>query len=486
MPTNETQVQALRRVARRTMLEAGLAPDFPPAAMHQLAGITAAAPATSKDLRKLLWCSIDNDESRDLDQLSVCEELADGAVRILVAVADVDALVPKDSPLDDHARQNTTSVYTAAQIFPMLPERLSTGLTSLNQDVDRESLVLDYLVAQDGGVSQGTLYFASVRNQAKLAYDSVSAWLEGKGPMPLPIGRVSGMERQIRVQDEVAQRLRKRRIEAGALQLQSIEARAVIEGDQVVGLTTQEQNRGRQMIEEFMVAANGISARFLEEKKSPSLRRVVRSPERWARIVAVAAERGTTLPGEADSKALDDFLIQERAKDPVRFPDLSLVIVKLMGRGEYIAEAPGEEKIGHFGLAVKDYSHTTAPNRRFPDLITHRLLKSAVAGLPPAYPLPELTQLATHCSEMETAATKVERSVRKSAAALVLQSHIGQVFDAIVTGATAKGTFVRVLSPPAEGRVVRGEAGLKVADRVRVELLATDFERGFIDFGRAR
>ena len=486
MPSNESNVQALRRVARRAMVEGGLAPDFPPAALEQLKNITAAAPATSRDLRKLLWCSVDNDESRDLDQLSVCEQLPDGAVKILVAVADVDAVVPRGSPLDEHAKQNTTSVYTDAQIFPMLPEHLSTDLTSLNQDADREALVLEYVVAKDGALSGGTLYFASVHNYSKLAYDSVSAWLDGKGPLPAPIGKVAGMEQQLRVQDEVAQRLRKRRIEAGALQLQSIEPRAVIEGDKVVGLTSQEQNRARQMIEEFMVAGNGVSAKFLEAKQSPSLHRVVRSPERWARIVAVAAEHGTTLPGEPESKALDDFLLKERAKDPLRFPDLSLVIVKLMGRGEYIAEGPGQASIGHFGLAVKDYSHTTAPNRRYPDLITHRLIKSAVKGGPPAYPLPELTVLAAHCSEMESAATKVERTVRKSAAVLVLHDKIGQTFDAIVTGATPKGTFVRVLAPPSEGRVVRGDTGLKVGDKVRVQLLSTDFEKGFIDFARAK
>ena len=339
---NETPVQALRRVARRAMVEAGLAPDFSAEAQRQLAQIAAPAHEDAHDLRALLWCSVDNDESRDLDQLSVCEELPSGSVRILVAVADVDALVREGTPLDAHAARNTTSVYTAALIFPMLPERLSTDLTSLNQDQDRLALIIGYVVGADGATSQGQISRAQVRNRAKLAYDSVAAWLENKGPMPAPIARVPGMERQLRVQEEVAQRLRKRRLAAGALELQSIEPRAVIEGDQVVGLREQEQNRARQLIEEFMVAANGISAQYLAARKVPALARVVRSPERWARIVAVAAGYNETLPGEPDSKALDDFLRKRRAADPLRFPDLSLSIVKLLGRGEYVASPPGQ------------------------------------------------------------------------------------------------------------------------------------------------
>ena len=483
---SETPVAALRRVARRAMVEGGLAPDFSAEAQRQLAQVAAPALEPAADLRALLWCSIDNDESRDLDQLSVCEELADGAVRILVAVADVDVLVRAGTPLDAHAAQNTTSVYTAAQVFPMLPERLSTDLTSLNQDQDRMAIVIDSVVAADGATSGGKLSRAQVRNRARLAYDAVAAWLDGKGPLPAPAAQVAGMERQLRVQDEVAQRLRKRRLAAGALELQSIEPRAIIQGDQVVGLREQEQNRARQLIEEFMVAANGISAQFLAARKLPALARVVRSPERWARIVAVAAEYHEPLPAEPDSRALDAFLQKRRAADPARFPDLSLTVVKLMGRGEYVAEPPGEKSVGHFGLAVRDYTHTTAPNRRFPDLVTQRQLKSAFAGAPPAYGYAELSAVAARCTQMEAAATKVERLVRKSAAALVLQHRIGEVFDAFVTGASAKGTYLRVLAPPAEGRVTRGEAGLKVGDRIRAQLLATDFERGFLDFARAR
>ena len=467
------------------MTENGLSPEEPAAALQQLAQLEQQpAAGGARDQRQLLWCSIDNDDSRDLDQLSVSEDLPGGSTRILVAVADVDALVKQGTPLDGYAARNTTSVYTAAQIFPMLPEKLSTDLTSLNQDADRAALVIEYVVDGQGAVSQGQIYRALVRNQAKLAYDSVAAWLEGASALPEPARRVPGMDAQLKAQDAAAQRLRKLRMEHGALQLQSIEARAVIEGDQVTGLKAQEQNRARQLIEEFMVAANGVSARFLEARKSPSLRRVVRSPERWQRIVGVAAEYGEHLPAEPDSQALEEFLRKRRAADPLRFPDLSLIIVKLMGRGEYVAETPGQETPGHFGLAVRDYSHTTAPNRRFPDLVTHRLLKSALAGAKPAYSYAELGTIAQHCSEMESAATKVERQVRKSAAALVLQHQIGTVYDALVTGATVKGTFVRTLAPPAEGRVIRGEAGLKVGDKLRVKLVGTDFEKGFIDFAK--
>ena len=467
------------------MVERGLEPDFSPAAQGQLAQIPAAPPdaaAEVKDLRALAWCSIDNDDSRDLDQLSVSEELAGGATRILVAVADVDALVPRGTPLDVHAAKNTTSVYTAAQVFPMLPERLSTDLSSLNSGVDRLAVILEYVVGADGAVTGGQISRARVHNYAKLAYDSTAAWLEGQGPMPDAVARAPGMDQQLRVQDRAAQRLRRRRFASGALQLQSIEPRAVFEGERLVGLAAQEQNRARQLIEEFMVAGNGISAGYLQAKKTGSLRRIVRSPERWAKIVAVAAELGEKLPAEAESKALEGFLERRRAADPLRFPDLSLVIVKLMGRGEYIAEGPGQDSPGHFGLAVRDYSHTTAPNRRFPDLITHRLLKAALAGQPPPYAFAELSQLAAHCTAMEAAAAKVERQVRKSAAALVLANRIGETFEGIITGAAEKGTFVRILAPPVEGRILRGEKGLSVGDKVKVTLQATDFERGYLDF----
>jgi exoribonuclease-2 len=478
----------LHEIARRAMLEKGLTPDFPKSALEQLGSISEAAPAKPdglRDLRSLLWASIDNDDSRDLDQLSVAEALPGGETRVLVAIADVDALVAKGTPLDERAAQNTTSVYTAGGVFPMLPEKLSTDLTSLNPDEDRAAIVIEFVV-DDGGASRGeSVYRAVVRNKAKLAYDSVDAWRDGKGPMPEAMAKAPGVDAQIRLQDAAAQKLRARRYEEGALDLQTIEARAVFDGETITGLTVDEQNQPRQLIEDFMIAANGVTARFLEAKGYPSLRRVVRSPERWLRIVTVASDHGFTLPPEPDAKTLETFLREQRQRDPVRFPDLSLVIVKLMGAGEYVLEVPGQTPIGHFGLAVRDYTHSTAPNRRYPDVITQRVVKAALDGRPSPYANGELASLARHCTDQEDAADKVERLVRKAAAALLLQNRIGERFDGVVTGSSDKGTWARVFAPPVEGKVVRGEEGLKVGDKVRVTLLSTDVEHGFIDFARA-
>ena len=478
----------LIEIARQAMSDRGLLPDFSAQVNQELAAIQGPAPVSGgsiRDLRALLWCSIDNDDSRDLDQLTVCEELAGGAVKICVAIADVDALVQKGDAIDGHAQQNTTSVYTAAQIFPMLPERLSTDLTSLADDQDRLSLVVDMTIQPDGSLTASDVYRGAVHNRAKLAYSSVGAWLEGKGALPTAAARVSGMDAQLKVQDRVAQALRARRHDEGALELETIEPHAVFDGDRVVDLKVEPLNRARVLIEDFMIAANGVTARFLQEKGIPSLRRVVRSPERWQRIVAVAKELGENLPPEPDSAALEAFLAKRRKADPVRFPDLSLVIVKLMGAGEYVVERPGQPAIGHFGLAVRDYTHSTAPNRRFPDLITQRLLKAALAGKTSPYSGAELDALATHCTEKEDDADKVERQVRKSAAALLLETRIGDRFDGVVTGASEKGTWVRVFAPPVEGKLVHGFDGLAVGQRVRVKLISTDFERGFIDFVRS-
>src|SRR5664280_2924843 len=369
----------LAEIARRAMQEKGLNPDFPAAALMQLDGIH--DPAREKDpairdLRDLQWASIDNDDSRDLDQLSVAEERPGGAVKVLIAIADVDAVVRKGTPLDARAAQNTTSVYTAGGVFPMLPEKLSTDLTSLNQDVDRLSIVIEYVVNADGTLGDSNVFRALVRNKAKLAYDAVDAWRDGRGPMPPAMAAVPGIDAQMRLQEDVSQRLRSLRYAQGALDLQTIEARAVFEGEEIRDLTVDEQNQPRQLIEDFMIAANGVTARYLEEAGFAALRRVVRSPERWQRIVSVAAEHGFSLPEEPDSKALEEFLAARRKADPLRFPDLSLVIVKLMGAGEYVVELPGKEPVGHFGLAVRDYTHSTAPNRRYPDIITQRLLKA--------------------------------------------------------------------------------------------------------------
>lgn len=482
---NTSNRPALRRIAHRVMVEKGLAPDFSSLALAQLDGIHGAATRTDgsgRDLRKLLWCSIDNDDSRDLDQLTVAEALPDGAVKILVAIADVDALVKKQSALDDHARQNTTSVYTAGGIFPMLPETLSTDLTSLNYESDRLAVVIEMVFAADGSLQASKIYQASARNRAKLAYNSVAAWLESNGPIPPGISAVVGLDENLRLQDGVAQTLKNVRHAHGALDLETIQARAVFSGDALTGLETDQPNRAKDLIADFMIAANGVTARFLASKKFPSVRRVVRIPKNWNRIVALAAERKTTLPKDPDSKALEHFLLSARAADPLRFPDLSLSVIKLLGSGEYVVQLPGEIAVGHFGLAVKDYEHSTAPNRRYPDVITQRLLKAALTGSSLPYANEELTTLAKHCTDQEDAAKKVERQVAKSAAAMLLQSRIGQQFDAIVTGASERGTWVRIFQPPIEGRLASGLAGVDVGEKVRVQLVHTDVERGFIDF----
>jgi exoribonuclease-2 len=486
MPTDDRQHKTiLQRIAHQAMVDKGLVPDFSSQALAELDQIQGPAPATNgstHDLRKLLWCSIDNDDSRDLDQLTVAEALPGDAFKLMVAVADVDAIVKKGSAIDDHARQNTTSVYTAAETFPMLPERLSTDLTSLNYDADRLAIVVEAVFAEDGSLQSSDIYLATVRNCAKLAYNSVAAWLEGTGPLPQAIGAVSGLEENLRLQDRIAQKLRALRHQQGALDLETIQARPVFEGDELIDLTADNQNRANDIIEDFMIVANGVAARFLGSKNVPSLRRVVRVPKRWDRIVELAGEHGTTLPREPDAKALEKFLLAAKAADPLRFPDLSISVVKLLGPGEYVVQIPGSPVTGHFGLAVRDYTHSTAPNRRFPDLATQRLLKAALAGTASPYQNEELTDLAQHCTQEEDAAKKVERQVTKSAAAIMLQSRIGEQFDAIVTGASVKGTWVRLLQLPVEGRLISGVTGLDVGNRLRVQLMHTNVERGFIDF----
>jgi exoribonuclease-2 len=486
-PNGKQHRSILQRVAHQAMLEKGLVPDFPPQALAELDMIRGPATATdgsTRDLRNIPWCSIDNDDSRDLDQLTVAEALPDGAAKVLVGIADVDAIVKKRSALDDHARQNTTSVYTVAETFPMLPEKLSTDLTSLNYQSDRLALVVEMVFAGDGTLQSSDIYRATVRNWAKLAYNSVAAWLEGTGPMPHAIGMVSGLDENLRLQDRVAQKLRALRHQHGALDLETIEARAVFDGDELEDLATEERNRAKDIIEDFMIATNGVAARYLASNGFPALRRVVREPKRWGRIVELAAERGAKLPKEPDAKALEQFLVSAKAADPLRFPDLSLSVVKLLGPGEYVVQIPGSSVIGHFGLAVKDYAHSTAPNRRFPDLITHRLLKAAMAGSGQPYENDELAALAQHCTQEEDAAKKVERQVTKSAAAIMLGSRIGEQFDAIVTGASVKGTWVRLLQLPVEGRLASGFEGMDVGQQLRVQLVRTDVERGYIDFKR--
>jgi exoribonuclease-2 len=484
----------LESIAARAMRDYGLEPDFPAAA---LAEATSARPVPFdgiRDLRNLLWSSIDNDESRDLDQLEVWDGDRGGVSRVLVAIADVDALVTQGDAVDIHAQANTTSVYTAARIFPMLPEALSTDKTSLLPDVDRAAIVIQLEVGADGVVAQRDVYRALVRNRAKLAYDEVGAWLEGNGAPPDAIGTVSGLDVQLRAQDRIAQALRMNRHAHGALDFDRAELRPVMEGDRVADLRAVASGRARDLIEDFMIAANGATAGFLAARRSPSLRRVVKTPERWPRIVSLAAERGMTLPADPDALALERFLTRERQRSPETFDELSLSVIKLLGRGEYAvttatvprATGTGDSPLpaGHFALAVTSYSHSTAPNRRYPDLIMQRLLKAASTGVPPSYAVPELERLAQHCTQQEDAANKVERLVQKAAAALLLSRRTGEEFDAIVTGASPKGTWVRIRQPRVEGRLERGFEGLDVGDRVRVRLISTNPEKGFIDFAR--
>ncbi len=485
MSASEAHGDRLRRIARRAMLERGLLPEFSAAALAEAKADrpAVATDASVRDLRDLLWCSIDNDDSRDLDQLSVAQPDA-GAVRILVAIADVDATVEPRSAVDAHAQANTTSVYTAAQIFPMLPERLSTDVTSLGEGEDRLAIVVDMRVAPEGTVKDCDIYRASVRNRAKLAYKGVAAWLDGTAAVPAAVSRVPGMDEQLRAQDRVAQAMKQLRHERGALTLDTLETRAVFDGDVLTDLRPDEKNRAKDLIEDFMIAANTATAQFLERNDFPSLRRVLRVPRRWDRIVALAESIGERLPDEPSAVALERFLCDRRRVDAERFAELSLTVIKLLGSGEYALERPGERSTVHFGLAVRDYTHSTAPNRRFPDLVTQRLVKTALASERPAYAEDELAALAAHCTEQEDNAAKVERKVRKSAAALLLASRIGERFDAVVTGAAPKGTWARIAKPTIEGRVVRGFEGLDVGDRVRVQLVSTDVDRGFIDFAR--
>ena len=466
MPINNAPASdnrdVLKEIAHRAMASRGLEPDFTPQATAQLNGITKPAAESGgdvKDLRALLWCSIDNDDSRDLDQISVAEAMTGGLTKILIAVADVDAVVTKGSPIDAHARTNTTSVYTAAEVFWMLPPKLCTDLTSLNEEQDRLALVMELHVAENGQVMDSLVYRAMVRNRAKLAYNSVAAWLDGKGAMPARIGQVPGLEANLRLQDRVAQSMKEMRHSHGALVLETLQTHAVFTGDTLSDLCPDEKNRAKELIEDFMIGANTAVAKFLVAKGIPSLRRVLQKPHRWDRIVELARRLGEQLPVEPDSTALARFLAIRQKKDPARFPDLSLSVVKLLGKGEYIVEVPGQKIEGHFALAVRDYTHSTAPNRRYPDVITHRLLKSALQGGGSPYSQDDLRALAQHCTEQEDNAARVERQVSKSAAALLLASRVGEKFDAIVTAASEQGTWVRILRPPIEGKLARGASG---------------------------
>lgn len=480
----------LRAIARKAMEKYGFEPWFPRPVMREVEAVdegpTGIPREGSRDLRHLLWSSIDNYDSMDLDQLEFCEPLPGGAINVRVAIADVDMCVPKRSQTDRHAEHNGNSVYTGVETFPMIPDRLSKNITSLLPGRDHQAIVMEYNVQKDGSTLHGELYRATVRNKAKLVYEEVGDWLEGTGPVPAAIRDVPGLEQQIHLQVEAMERLRKYRTGQGALVLNTIEAQPVMEDDLVRDLVLQRQNTARCLIEEFMVAANGTMVDFLGNAGVPMIQRVVRVPKYWDGIVRVAGSYGETLPASPDAKALSQFLIRRKEADPERFPDLSLTVVKLLGSGEYMALEPGREPFGHFALAVTDYTHATAPNRRYVDLVNQRLLKAALDGRPAPYSFRELEHLAEWLSDREKRTKKVERFVRKAAAAVLLRKRIGEVFDALVTGASEKGTYVRLLDPPAEGRVVRRERGLFVGKKIRVRLLSTDPYNGFIDFERAR
>lgn len=485
--TINTSKPDLTSIAVRAMTGAGLATEFTDEVLRDAqalreAGSEIKADGPVKDMRRLLWSSIDNSESRDLDQLEYVERLPDGRIRLLIGIADVDAFVPKGSVIDRRAFVNTVSVYTPAVIFHMLPEQLSSGITSLLEGEDRLALVIELVLTREGVVFSRDVYRAIVRNHAKLTYEEVGMWLENRSQIPAGIARVSGLEEQIRLQLETTKLLHALRKENGALELETVEVEPVLLDGEVIRLDIKRPNRAQQIIENFMIAANTSMAEFLEERGVPSLRRVVRTPERWNLIVKMAKSYGVSLPPRPDSRSLSDFLDERRAKAPAKYIDLSLAVLKMMGSGEYLVEAPGLEQEGHFGLAVHDYTHSTAPNRRYPDLITQRCLKAAISGESFPYTRGELEEIAERCNRMEDAARKVERTTKKAAIAVLLSSRVGEVFEGIVTGVKEKGTFVQLVSPPADGRIVRGEEGLSVGEKVRVRLVSTEPERGFIDF----
>jgi VacB/RNase II family 3'-5' exoribonuclease len=479
----------LQAAAKQSMLEHGFQPDFSPAVAEQLAEIAAARTAINdeariRDLREVLWSSIDNDTSRDLDQLEYVEQLDNGSARVMIAVADVDAIVKMHSAIDDHAERETTTVYAGVRNFSMLPEELSTGLTSLLEDEERLAVVTEFAVDAQGGVSCGRHYRARVRNHAKLTYNAVGAWLDGEAEAPAKLAASPALQAQLRLQDETAQRLRRARQRHGALNLETIETHPVILKDQIIDIEPQQKNRATELIEDFMIGANECVAKTLEHARITSIRRVVKTPKRWDRIVELAEQSGTKLPPEPDARALNEFLTERKAADPDHFPDLSVAVVKLMGPGEYVIERPDDPPQGHFGLAVEDYTHSTAPNRRFADLATQRIVKALIAGAKPPYEDAELAHIAQNCTVKEDGARKVEREMRKRIAAQVMSSRIGQRFDAIVVGVNNYGVFVRVLQPHLEGMLVEGQHGADVGDRLHVKLVRTDVERGFIDFVR--
>jgi VacB/RNase II family 3'-5' exoribonuclease len=481
----------LQAAAKQVMLANGFEPDFPSQVQQQLAQLKSQSPKTApsadiRDLRSLPWSSIDNDTSRDLDQVEVAELLPNGETKVLVGIADVDAFVPKGSAIDQHAAKETTTVYTGIATFPMLPEELSTGASSLGEAEDKLAIVVEFVVGADGSAHSATVYRAIIRNKAQLTYNAVGAWLEGTGPAPDKVAASADLQSQLKVQDAAAQALMKERYRHGALNIETIEVSPIVSNGNITNLVKQEKNRATELIEDFMIAANEAVARMLEVDKVSSIRRVVKSPERWERIVELAAKQGGQLPAQPDSAALNDFLLKRKAADPDHFADLSLAVIKLMGPGEYVLQRPGDPEQGHFGLAVQDYTHSTAPNRRFADLVAQRVVKAVLAKQPAPYSDSELAAIALSCTTREDAARKVEREMSKRIAAVAMSSRIGETFDAVVTGVTPHGTFIRVVKPAVEGLLAQGQQGADVGDQLRVQLTRTDVQHGFIDFARAR
>ncbi len=475
--------------ASAEMIREGFHPDFPNGTDAQIAEIRASLGAVdskdAQDMRALLWSSIDNDTSRDLDQIEVADRV-DGGIRVRVGIADVSASVLMDTPIDRHAADQTQTIYTAVRNFSMLPTELSTDMTSLNEKEDRAAHVIEFVVDGEGKVGQTSIYKAVVRNNAQLAYSHVGPWLEGTAGPDAKVAASEGLQAQLKLQDEAAVALRAQRVRQGALEFSRAEADPVVVDGKVQSIGTAFHNRASDLIEELMIASNETMARKLRAAKRSCIRRVVRSPERWARIVELVGRHGTELPAEPDSGALNAFLQAQQAADAVHYPDLSLAIIKLMGPGEYVlAKGNEDELLGHFGLATQDYAHSTAPNRRFPDLVTQRVVKAMLANEAPPYSDDELAAIAAHCNEREAAARKVERAMVKRIAAVALAGSIGKSFHGVITGANDKGTYVRVFDPPVEGKIVKGANGLDVGDTVDVTLVHTDPQHAFIDFAHA-
>lgn len=500
----------LAAIAVQELHKAGFQPEFSPEAAAQVRELSARSPEGKggqdshgsqgvEDLRERDWSSIDNDTSRDLDQIEVAERVP-GGIRVHVAIADVAAMVAKDSAIDQHAAAQTQTVYTAVRNFPMLPLELSTDLTSLNENGDRRAVLMSFTVGEGGALADEAVTLATVRNRAQLAYSRVGPWLEAAAA-GTAVAKVAtlrsdsapkgsamsdqedgALAEQLRLQDEAAQKLHKARVALGALEFHRAEADPVVLDGRIAGLHESVQNRAMNLVEDLMVAANGVMARALRRGGRSALQRVVRVPQRWDRIVALTSERGATLPATPDPVALNDFLQQQRASDPIHYPDLAVGVIKLLGAGEYVMMRADEDPAGHFGLAARDYAHSTAPNRRFPDLVMQRLLHAMVAGTASPYSDEELAAIATHCNDADKALRKIDRAMQKRVAAVAMSSHIGQVFNGVVTGVSSKGVYARVIEPPFDGRIVENEAGLDVGCRVKLKLLHTDPARAFIDF----